>query len=261
LIFKELEPELPVLFTHVPKTGGSTITGAMAALFGRDNIAGISSATPERRHTFLQGCHSEGKKYVYGHFRYPDAAQVYDRANLIASVRHPVDRILSFYFMLLRAQSDFAIDCAKDVKGEGFRKFHDRLVRRRRQDNLMCRYFCDEPDHEAAIQVLRDRYCLVWDSDSAFAAWKVLHRELTGKEAAARKPSRRNGAPVGKGAEDFSSGARPRNYATFLPPENQQLLLDTNSEDVRLFEWFEKQAASANAAEPEMAPGGTHGEN
>ena len=246
LTLRPLEPELPVLFTHVPKTGGSTITGAMAALFGRDAIAGISSAKPEQRHAFLQRCLSEGKKYVYGHFRFTDAVQVYHEANLIASLRHPLDRILSFYFMLLRAKSGFALECAEDVKGEGFRKFHDRLVRRRRQDNLMCRYFCGEPDHSAAIEILESRYGLVWDSESAFEAWRVLHRGLTGKEAPARKPSQRNRAPVGTGTGDFSSGARPKDYSTFLPPENLQLLLDSNSEDVRLFDWFRGKTAGSS---------------
>ena len=60
LILKELQPDLPVLFTHIPKTGGSAITSGMAALFGPDAIAGISTARPEQRRAFLEECKAAG---------------------------------------------------------------------------------------------------------------------------------------------------------------------------------------------------------
>jgi hypothetical protein len=248
LSFRPLDPDLPVLFTHVPKTGGSSITGGMASLFGRDNIAGISTAVPEKRRAFLEECRTSSKRYVYGHFRYEDAEPLYERANFIVSLRHPLDRILSFYFMMLREGSAFAQECAKDVSGKGFLHFHDRLVRLRRQDNLMCRYICGEPDYQKSVDNLQSSYCLAWDSESTVAAWHALHLGLTGREPKAQNLPKRNHAPVAAGAADFTSGARPKDYGTFLPPQSAEVVREINSEDIRLFEWFQAEARKSSVA-------------
>lgn len=239
----ELDPELPVLFTHVPKTGGSTVTRGMATIFEQDQIAGISSAKPEQRHEFLKSCHATGKRYVYGHFRYTDAAPLYEEANYIIALRGPVERILSFYFMMLRGESQFARQCAEDVRGAGFRKFHEKLVLRRRQDNLICRYLCGEADHMKAIDILQRRYRLAWSIDGADLAWMALHVGLTGRPPTVPRLSRRNDAPIADTPNDFASGARPKDYATFLPPKNAALVEEANSEDLKLYDWFTKAAS------------------
>lgn len=243
--FRALAPDQPVLFTHVPKTGGSTITTGMALMLGRDKIAGISTAKPDQRRAFLDRCRRQRKHYVYGHFRYPDTVGIFDGANLIVALRHPLERILSFYFMLLRTQSDFAGECAKDVSGAGFVKFHDWLVRRRREDNLMCRYLCGEPDHKHAVDVLQRHYCLAWDAEAADHAWRELHRGLIGVEPKAVSLKRRNDAPVAAREQELASGARPHDYSTFLPRENVELVADVNSEDIRLFDWCRENAGDA----------------
>lgn len=251
LKFKRIAPELPVLFTHVPKTGGSTITRGMAAMLGPEKTAGISSAPHEQRRDFLTSCRAAGTPYVYGHFRYGDAAAVYDEANYIVSLRHPLDRILSFYFMLLRAKSDFALECAKDLSGAGFVMFHDRLVRRRQQDNLICRYLCGEPDHKQAIEILQGRYSLAWSTEGVDLAWRELCRSLKGQCAPSAALAPRNVAPFASNVNDLASGGRPKDYSTFLPRENIALVEEVNREDVLLFEWFSK------IAEPDRKQVGT----
>ena len=253
---RTIEPDLPVLFTHVPKTGGSTITGGMATTVGHDNIAGISTAKPDKRRDFLEQCRKDGKRYVYGHFRFSDTVGIYDDANFIMALRHPLDRILSFYFMLLRAdpRSALAEECLADIPGKGFALFHERLVQRRREDNLMCRYLSGEPDHERAIKVLNDRYCLAWDNEGAEQAWRKLHRKLRGQEPRAQALRRRNDAPVASSADDFASGARPKDYSTFLPPENVERVEEANREDYLLFDWF-KTNSDADALEQAESDG------
>lgn len=237
MVLGDVVPELPFVFTHVPKTGGSTITRQMKKIFGNAGIAGISTATPEQRRDFLKRCHAENKRFVFGHFRYGDTQGIYDQANFIVALRHPLERILSLYFMLLRAKGDLARECAQDVSGKGFHKFHDKMVTGRAQDNLICRYLCGEPDHRKAIDILRSRYCLAWDTEGADAAWRELRRSLTGQDVDSSL-HRRNAAPVAASPEDVISGARPSEYSTFLPPMTAKLVEEANCEDVLLFDWF-----------------------
>lgn len=254
MALRPVETDLPVLFTHVPKTGGSTITGGMAIIVGHSNIAGISTAKPEALNAFLKESKAAGRPYAYGHFRFSDAQQVYgDKANYIVALRNPLERILSFYFMFLRAdpRSETADRCAEDVAGKGFQLYHDRLVTGRRQDNLMCRYLCDEPDHRAAIQRLQDSYCLAWDNKGADLAWQYMHLQLRGRDAPISSLKRRNDAPVASETGDFSSGLRPKDYSTFLPDELAAMVKEQNSEDYALYEWFEN-----NSVDTIPAPGG-----
>ncbi|QNM83799.1 sulfotransferase family 2 domain-containing protein [Sphingomonas sabuli] len=247
MALRPVDTGLPVLFTHVPKTGGSTITGGMSIIFGHGNTAGISTAKPDVRAAFLEQSKADGKPYVYGHFRYSDAAKVYDKANYIVALRDPLDRILSFYFMFLRAnpRSELADRCAQDVAGDGFKLYHDWLVTRRRQDNLMCRYLCEEPDHKAAIARLEESYCLAWDNKGADLAWQYLHLQLRQREAPTASLRRRNDAPVAEDSADFTSGARPKDYATFLPPEHRAMVEERNAEDFALYRWFQENSVDS----------------
>ncbi|HET6941608.1 MAG TPA: sulfotransferase family 2 domain-containing protein [Sphingomicrobium sp.] len=237
LVLGDVVPALPFVFTHVPKTGGSTITRQMKRVFGSDAIAGISSAEPDQRREFLSRCRDENKRYVYGHFRFGDTQGIYDRLNCMIALRHPLERILSLYFMLLRNKSDFASECAQDVRGQGFHRFHDRMVTGRAQDNLICRYLCGEADHRRAIEILQEHYCLAWDTEGSDMAWRELRRTLTGIDVVSSL-HRRNAAPVASNPDDVTSGARPSEYSTFLPPESVTLVEEANSADVLLFDWF-----------------------
>ena len=240
-MIRELQPDLPVLFTHVPKTGGSAVTSGMALTVGRDRIAGISTASLEDRKAFLQDCRESGKRYVYGHFHLRDAEAVYDRANFIIALRHPVPRILSLYFMMLRNRNEFAAECAKDVNGAGFLRFYERFVTRRQQDNLICRYLCREANSSRAIEALQSKYAVAWDSDGASAAWEQLHRGLTGTEPKRSSLRKRNAAPVAQSSDDFASGARPKDYATFLPQSSMDMVADLNRHDIELIDWFNRR--------------------
>jgi len=244
-MFKNLDPDIPVIFTHVPKTGGSAITRGMGVTLGRDKIAGISTASVEERRAFLERCRDSGKRYVYGHFHFGDAQHAYSRGNYIIALRHPLDRILSLYFMMLRNGHEFAAECAKDVSGSGFLTFYERYVTRRRQDNLICRYLCGHADWERAAETLEENYSLAWESSGSGEAWNRLHRALTGKELVRRRLGKRNAAPVAQSAGELASGARPKDYSTFLPESSMELVADLNRDDIQLVQWFGRRAGEA----------------
>jgi hypothetical protein len=109
-----LEPELDILFVHVPKTGGTAVKGALIETYGPENV--YSDYTDEPGHPlkkisidpdgYLRQRQAKlanelaGRRVVVGHLWF----KKYERAHLrfVATVlRNPIERAISHYFFWL----------------------------------------------------------------------------------------------------------------------------------------------------------------
>lgn len=119
------------IFVHIPKTGGTSLTLALEARVGRDDI--ILSDTPKgrNRRRRVQGTPSRGR--LWKHSTLADIEGLVDPAIfadylLVATVRNPWARAVSYHRWLRR--QDFAnpvVDLARQL---AFRDFlHQPLIR------------------------------------------------------------------------------------------------------------------------------------
>lgn len=102
----------PILFFHIPKTGGTTFTGILFAM----------AHSLGKPHCFIPGRIGQFEEpvdvstlpmdaVVYaGHCHYKFAQYLPQNINRIALVRHPVDRVVSEYFWLNRDRDEMLIE-------------------------------------------------------------------------------------------------------------------------------------------------------
>jgi len=237
LLNKPMRTDQPVVFTHIPKTAGSSINRAAENVVGIANCAIISNIPIDDRLTFLKNCLESRKKYIGGHFRYFDAQCFFDEANFVVSLRDPIERILSTYFMFLRNNSD-AEKYKEDIRGSGFEKFYKDFFIRRKMDNLCCKFICNEADRKRAADIIYDKYSLVWSSDSTDAAWPMIFYALTSRKDRIPPLTKKNTAPIASTDREFYLGSRPKHYHTFLNKSCLDMIIDTNREDIELYQWF-----------------------
>jgi len=225
-----------IVFTHIPKTAGSTFT------------ARIASAIPGGEHFIVTADRGDdgglaqrgtaGLSLVGGHIRFPAAWPVIGPATYVAAVRRPLDRLLSHFFFAIR-QGEFA-PRGSDLRAE-FDRFYE-IVRQQRWLNLQCRFFATEGRFDRAAEVIERHYAAVWDTaetDRHFAA--IL--DLCGLNAApAAAPPDAYVAPMAASDDEFRAGARPRAYSGFLRADQAERVLDENAEDARLHAWVAENA-------------------
>jgi hypothetical protein len=100
-----------LLSVHVPKTGGTAFRTVLEHVYGPDRIhtvypeasdSGTGELEDERwlaDSLALSRLRGEGPRVVHGHYLLTWYADRFPRAARIAWLRHPVDRIASFYYM------------------------------------------------------------------------------------------------------------------------------------------------------------------
>lgn len=93
------------LFIHIPKTAGTSLREALQRRYG-ERIAFAygdhelthpvlqDSNTPQEQRAALE---AQGVELLFGHVQYRYWASAFDRSEVLAVLRHPVDRCLSHY--------------------------------------------------------------------------------------------------------------------------------------------------------------------
>ncbi len=207
-----------IIFTHVPKTAGSTINEAAIALLqsGWLKVKGPADIDATSDKTSL--------RYIGGHVHFAAAVERFPEATFVASLRRPLHRVLSHYMMLLRDDPDAP-------EAVSFRAFYDHHITKKKRDNLQCRFLCGEPSAARAIESIRTNYTLVWTVSRVDDAWHRLREMLTGEAGVLGPPPTR--MRVGDNA--------PASYDTYLPDELASFVLTDNAEDTALFDWLERE--------------------
>lgn len=228
-----------VVYTHVPKTAGTTIGYSLKALFGEDRLA-IATTDNDDLSAILPRLHSLDA--VAGHVRYPVIRPHAPDAAYFAAVRDPIDRIVSNYFFVIRHRGIDPDIYRADLR-RGFDVFYERIIRNEGRINLQSRFFADTALARDAAEVIRSAYALVWSSERTSEAWTTMKRiilERMGLDAGTEVPQvDRYVAP--RSAHGDADGSRPESYRDFLGPDAVAAILRENAEDLRLFEWVQER--------------------
>ena len=231
-----------VVFTHIPKTAGSSFNTGVARLLAGTDRMHIVTTDDDDTSMLLPKIGSVS--YVGGHIRFPVAHRLFgEGAIYFSALRDPIDRICSHYFFAIRHGGLHPSIYASGLR-RGFDAFYKTVIINERRLNLQCRFFCDAAVFTDAVATIEQHYALVWDSRRMDAVWPlaasifVREQNLTVRATPTLEPS--YVAPVSHDGAGSLRGERPMNYREFLGKKAVAQLLDDNSEDDRLYQWLIK---------------------
>lgn len=250
-----------LVFTHVPKTGGQSLTRALRTAIGEErcvrlrmqkienvrtsrfaelgvaaHVAGrqVLSAI-QRRHYLLPPSHSGELSSIamfHGHVRAGEEPRTGRRPTYVTVVRDPVDRFLSYFYyrrdqlsVLMQGKTRHPLLDANGQPPADPMEFLDRLTRSGTVGwrNAQCRYFTRAGDFESARRVIDDL--------GVIAAPMRCLDELTARISHQLDLPRLQLEHVNKGA----SRARARELSD---PEKARIASHFN-EDLRLYRYIE----------------------
>jgi hypothetical protein len=229
----------PLIFTHIHKTGGTTIHHAVANAVGHDAV--LIAKTDMEITNLAELVSKRGPlRYIGGHVSRAAARAVFAEAPLVVSLREPIERILSLYFFALR-RGTMPQEGRADPRGSGFMFYYRSMFASRDNENYQCRFLCGEPDHLKAIETLKRDYQLAWLSIKSNTAWRFICNALSIPFMELSQDQLEFVAPIARAAADFEQGYRPLSYPDFLAPETYDDLRARNGEDIKLIDWLESR--------------------
>jgi hypothetical protein len=104
-------PQVELLSVHIPKTAGTSFRTILETVYGFDGVHTVYPEAADRltmetedEHWLADGlalCRARGSaaRVVHGHYLLTWYADRFPEAMKIAWLRHPVDRLMSFYYM------------------------------------------------------------------------------------------------------------------------------------------------------------------
>lgn len=231
-----------IVFTHIPKTAGSTITEWITNYIPFDRAYIVNHDSNDR--SALNGLDFEAVDYVGGHVRFAMAWPLIGPGTYIATLRDPLERILSHYFFAIR-HGGFSENLLANGVKQGFESFYQIAIRDSGRLNLQCQYFHDSATAEAAIDTIVSYYRVVWDSHVTDEVLPYIGDEILKmpslEASVLHPPTRAYEAPVATDSSALLRGARPANYREFLSPARAQEILAENSEDQALYAWLREK--------------------
>ena len=91
----------PIIFLHIPKTGGTTVRSIMERLYETSALFSVYDDSPSHNSIIdLDSLSAEAKKSIKiycGHVSYGFHRSAEVKPNYVTILRHPIDRVLSFY--------------------------------------------------------------------------------------------------------------------------------------------------------------------
>jgi hypothetical protein len=228
-----------VVFTHIPKAAGSTIGARLYHLVGPDSIA-VATTDNDDLSSILPRIGAV--KVVTGHVRYPVIQPYASDAAFFASVRDPIDRIVSNYFFVIKYKGISPDIYENNLRG-GFDKFYDMVIRRAGRTNIQSRFFTNSARSADAIEAIRSAYSLVWDSDTTNSAWDWMRPMVCSLLSLDDNPHAPlvDGYVAPRSAHGGVDGSRPESYRDFLGPGAVDAILSENAEDAKLFDWIRSE--------------------
>jgi hypothetical protein len=155
---RRLETVDPLVFFHIPKTAGTTLSTILKARLGDAMFEAKSQAILDR-----MGDGGSGLAMVSGHFVKERIYPAFPRENLLTLLRDPVERVVSQYLNWrdpariewdaeawdIDAASRDAIETAQSCDLETFLNTANRVIMENTQ-NIYVRAFCDQQDVDPA---------------------------------------------------------------------------------------------------------------
>ncbi len=175
---ERLSRDKPVLFLHIPKTGGGSFLTVLGNVFGDRRVRRLRGADEMEQAQIDRIVSDEIQDIdcLVGHFPIHAFAKCLDTFRPFTILRDPVDRVMSLFRFLKRApQSE--TERLELREGFGFDDFIESRVPENytQTRNLMCRMLCGDPEMSdpsaAAFWQPRDPGALV---DQALATLRAI---------------------------------------------------------------------------------------
>jgi len=97
----------PIVFIHVPKTGGMTLYSMIREIYKPSELHKINPAAESiEKYRSLPQTRKDRLKMIYGHMDYGLRELLPPDSSYVTLMRHPVDRVISHYYYVRRTEND-----------------------------------------------------------------------------------------------------------------------------------------------------------
>ena len=101
------KPSRPIVFIHIPKTGGMTLYSMIREIYRRSELHKINPAAESvEKYKQLPQARKDSLKAIYGHMNYGLRELLPADSDYVTLMRHPVQRVISHYYYVRRTEND-----------------------------------------------------------------------------------------------------------------------------------------------------------
>ncbi len=102
-----MSSDLELIFLHIPKTAGSTLTHVLSRVYGRESVLVVGVDTPRVSGPIPENLLLPETRVLTGHITYSQVSHLHQpsKTALVTLLREPLSRTLSAYYHLKRKES------------------------------------------------------------------------------------------------------------------------------------------------------------
>ncbi|MCS1350268.1 sulfotransferase family protein [Mechercharimyces sp. CAU 1602] len=171
-----------LIFSHIPKTGGSTLTQILKKKMGRSNS--LHYPAHEKAHLLkkLSPAYKRRIHFVYGHCRFGCHRYFRSPYTYITLLRDPIDRVISTYYFIRSQPQNPHYEIAQSLTLEQYVNWHDPNITQQ-ITNHQTRFLSgkSEPCLMLAKKHLQTHYLLVGLTERYVETVFLLHKKCNWK--------------------------------------------------------------------------------
>lgn len=142
-----MNPKELIYFIHMPKTGGSTLTGVIKNQFSSSEILAYYHNQDEIQNKLKQ-VNMDDLKIIHGHYFFGIHEFIDRPFSYFTILRHPVERVISLYYYL------------KNIEGERYDIYRemtlDEFVENKIEDNIQTAYLSGNERKPGLLKAVRN---------------------------------------------------------------------------------------------------------